>query len=239
LGSDSIDPKGISNSATAQATDRYPKCFRSCLIKGWYNLYTPLFRPDLFAMSTETPRIFAIRTPKQYLGATPEPQAFNPPSREWIEGKWYVTHSTLPLWKDKRNVNIEYELLPNNQIRDTTSYQAGSAGSKVKTLSGINTPPADNPGAFDWRGSGWLKIASSHWELLGYGDLEDGNRWLVTYFSKTLFTPAGLDIYSREKKGLSGPALEGIKESLAGLEAEELKKLVDEFFEVKHDEDEK
>ena len=149
-----------------------------------------------------------------------------------------MTQSTLPLWKDKRNVNIAYELLPQNQIKDTTTYQAQSANAKVKSLSGINTPPADNPGAFDWRGTGWLKIATSHWEVLGYGDLEDGNRWLVTYFSKTLFTPAGLDIYSRAKRGLSESELKSVQDALASLEAPELKKLVGEFFPIKHDDEE-
>lgn len=60
-------------------------------------------------------------------------------------------------------------------------------------------------------------IASSHWQLLGYnvkggssagagvegGEGEAGEEWVVTYFSKTLFTPAGLDVYARSGTSLS------------------------------------
>lgn len=53
-------------------------------------------------------------------------------------------------------------------------------------------------------------IASSKWQLLGYGppgagesaQAEDSPEWAVTFFEKTLFTPAGLDIYARTEQGL-------------------------------------
>lgn len=61
-------------------------------------------------------------------------------------------------------------------------------------------------------------IASSKWQLLGYnppgsGDSREGGgesegrkveeeEWAVTFFEKTIFTPAGLDIYARTGKGL-------------------------------------
>lgn len=78
-------------------------------------------------------------------------------------------------------------------------------------------------------------IASSHWEVLGYGDGEDGEQWVVTYFEKTLFTPAGLDVYSRRKEGLSGAILEGIKGALKGNESDVVRKLAENIFEVKSD----
>lgn len=54
-------------------------------------------------------------------------------------------------------------------------------------------------------------VASAHWQLLGYRLLPPSSvaaaasappgdpEWCCTYFSSTLFTPAGLDIYSRTK----------------------------------------
>ena len=78
-------------------------------------------------------------------------------------------------------------------------------------------------------------IASSHWEVLGYGDLEAGDQWAVTYFAKTLFTPAGVDVYSRKKEGLTESVLKSIKEALAGIENESVKKLAVEIFEVRRD----
>lgn len=80
-----------------------------------------------------------------------------------------------------------------------------------------------------------MKIASSHWEVLGWGDLEGGGQWAVTYFAKTLFTPAGIDIYSREKNGLPGEVVEGIKGALGGIEDKAVKKLAGEIYEVKRD----
>ena len=80
-----------------------------------------------------------------------------------------------------------------------------------------------------------LMIASSHWEVLGYGDLEDEHQWVVTYFAKTLFTPAGIDVYSRKKEGLPEAVLTTIKEAFAAIEHEPVQKLAEEMFEVKRD----
>ena len=68
--------------------------------------------------------------------------------------------------------------------------------------------------------------------MLGWGDLEGGEQWAVTYFAKTLFTPAGIDIYSRNKWGLSKDFVEEIKRALGGLEDEDVRKLAGKVFEV-------
>lgn len=88
-------------------------------------------------------------------------------------------------------------------------------------MKGIDTPAGD--GAWNWRGKGWLKIATSHWEVLGWG--EEGERWVVTWFASSLFTPAGLDIYSSRKEGLSRGLFERIEKALEGLEAKEIAEL--------------
>lgn len=179
----------------------------------------------------------SLRLPAVYAKETSTETSFNPPTAEWYSGTWYVTHSSLPLWKDKRNVTITYKLVdssPNNAglVDDTASYQTLSSD-KVKTVHGIDTPSAGNPGVFDWRGTGWLKVASSHWEFLGYGDLVDeDSSWMVTYFQKTLFTPAGIDVYSRKKEGVSEKALADIMQALQSLDHEEIRKLVDSIFKI-------
>jgi hypothetical protein len=83
--------------------------------------------------------------------------------------------------------------------------------------------------AYHWRGKGWLMIASSKWEILGYGD-EQG-----TYFAKTLFTPAGVDFYSRNGS-LKPETVEEIKSALARLDGD-VKTLAETVFEVKMDGD--
>ena len=105
-------------------------------------------------------------------------------------------------------------------------------------------------------------IAASHWEVLGWGgragvqsavgegtgastadswgdEVGDGGeesaregRWAVTYFAKTLFTPAGIDVYSRDPGGLGDEKVEQIKEALVKSEDEAVKKLADSLFEV-------
>lgn len=88
--------------------------------------------------------------------------------------------------------------------------------------------------AYHWRGKGWLMIASSKWEILGYGDEQGtGNKWVVTYFAKTLFTPAGVDFYSR-KGNLKSETVEEIKGALARLDGD-VKALAETVFEVKMD----
>ncbi|KAJ5367166.1 hypothetical protein N7541_001107 [Penicillium brevicompactum] len=160
-----------------------------------------------------------------------------PPSNDFITGCWHVTHSSLPLWKGKRNVNITYTLLPAQsgvqKIDDMVRYQAIDSD-KVKSVHGVDTPTPGNPGAWDWRGKGWLIIASSHWECLGHGVTEDGNQWIVTYFAKTLFTPAGIDIYSRNKEGLPQTTVDGILEALRGQGVKDISDLADAAFSVPH-----
>ena len=169
---------------------------------------------------------------------------FSPPRPAWLAGTWHVTHSTLPMWKSKRNVTITYEKLPpslpsiaqdeTDRLESTVAYQTLSS-EKAKTVKGIETSSGKDSGAYDWRGKGWLMIASSHWEVLGYGDLEGDKQWAVTYFAKTLFTPAGIDIYSRTKEGLPDVVIDGIKTALAAIDHEGMKILAKDLFVVRRD----
>jgi hypothetical protein len=140
------------------------------------------------------------------------------------------------MWKKNRNVTITYTPLPNNAdlIDDLVQYQPlNSTTSIQKKIEGIDTPDANVPAAYSWRGRGWLKIASSRWEVLGWGD-EDGG-WCVTYFQKTLFTPAGIDVYCRRKGGLSEDMLKRIKQELRAVDVTGVKKLSEELFEIQHE----
>lgn len=61
--------------------------------------------------------------------------------------------------------------------------------------------------SFVWTGKGLLRFSTSHWQFLAYGYDEHGDQsetaeqrkargpdWAVTYFTKTLFTPPGIDM---------------------------------------------
>ncbi|KAF2139132.1 uncharacterized protein K452DRAFT_210544, partial [Aplosporella prunicola CBS 121167] len=172
-----------------------------------------------------------------------------PPAPAWLAGTWHVTHSTLPMWRSKRNVRITYTPLPETsppQLDDLVEYQPQHSA-HVKTVRGVDKPAADGAGwAWDWRGRGWLVVATSRWEVLGFGDeavdsagvadaAVDGNSWAVTYFAKTLFTPAGIDVYSRRPGGVRPDTLHQIKTQLAGFEDEGMQRLARELFEVQGD----
>lgn len=79
-------------------------------------------------------------------------------------------------------------------------------------------------------------MATSDWEILGYGGEgkrgSEGEDWVVTYFAKTMFTPAGIDIYSRTKEGLEKAAVKRIIKALKESESEEIRGLARELFEV-------
>ncbi|EMD37489.1 hypothetical protein CERSUDRAFT_83232 [Gelatoporia subvermispora B] len=167
-------------------------------------------------------------------------------------GTWYVTHSTLPLWKSKKDVSINYTLRPRAstnqplQFDDVVQYRSASArpDSTPQRVIGVDSlhQPANNssrsesspahppPTHFKWRGKGWLMIASSRWQILGLGG-GDSSAWAVTFFEKTLFTPAGLDIYSRSSEGLLPSLLEDIVSKIQALGGD-VGRLAEQFFEV-------
>lgn len=160
---------------------------------------------------------------------------FTIPSIDFLNGTWHVTHSTLPMWKSNRNVRITYTPLPDapEKLDDLVEYQSLPEGSPSKSVHGIDKPNRTFPGSYDWRGKGWLKIASSHWEVLGYGEEEGG--WAVTYFAKTLFTPAGVDVYSREKGGVSEVLLQRIQDEMKKIEDGKLREMLDSMFAIKQE----
>ncbi|KAF2650459.1 hypothetical protein K491DRAFT_608757 [Lophiostoma macrostomum CBS 122681] len=198
-----------------------------------------------------------LRAPSSLPSASSTP-SIPRPALSWLSGTWHVTHSTLPMWKKNRNVRITYTPVSNTSpahIDDVVTYQPLSS-TKLKTVHGLDKPfsvPGTSDSvsktgtqnaegetyaslAYQWRGKGWLMIASSKWEILGYGDeAGTGNSWVVTYFAKTLFTPAGVDVYSR-KGQLAPTTLEDIKKALAELGGD-VAKLAKEVFEIKMDGD--
>ncbi|KAF2822883.1 hypothetical protein CC86DRAFT_73355 [Ophiobolus disseminans] len=194
-----------------------------------------------------------LRAPSSLPTTQPTP-TIPTPSLSFLSGPWHVTHSTLPMWKKNHNVIITYTPIPSStpaKIDDVVTYQP-LGSDKTKTIHGVDTPfdVSDTAGegngggsaeggnaegqaslGYNWRGKGWLAIATSKWEILGYGDEEGtGNSWVVTYFAKTLFTPAGVDFYSRKGR-LAPQTVEGIKEGLAAMGGD-VAKLVGEVFEV-------
>lgn len=118
------------------------------------------------------------------------------------------TASTLPLWKNRKNVTITYQPKeggnPASGFLDIVEFNNAKSDpdkppSKVVGVDENETPAAlessdsrleENAAKFKWRGKGLLAISSSKWQILGYFLAEDPARkdedWVVTYFGKTL-----------------------------------------------------
>jgi hypothetical protein len=176
------------------------------------------------------------------------PASFTLPTVEWLTETWHVTHSSLPMWKSKRNVRIKYTPLPpsskntppesTDRIDDLVSYQSLTS-TKLHTIAGIDSASSEaSRGEWDWRGKGLLKIASSHWEVLGWGEeAGTGNKWVVTCFAKTLFTPAGVDFYSAGRGGLQVDTVDAVKKGLAEMDDVDIRKMASDLFELTIDGD--
>ncbi|BGP19090.1 hypothetical protein JCM10213_006644 [Rhodosporidiobolus nylandii] len=156
-----------------------------------------------------------------------------------LMGQWCVVASTLPLWKNKRDVTITYTPIagePETTFDDLVrfSFSSSKLGSKqweVKGVDRLETDLQGNGARWKWRGKGLLKISTSHWQLLGYSlapsppaDAASSSppapEWAVTYFSSTLFTPAGLDIYTRTPTSLTNSQVAEVIQQLEGLGGE-------------------
>lgn len=61
-----------------------------------------------------------------------DPPDFSPPPLPWLAGTWYFTHSTLPIWKDKRNVRITYTVYNESDSTNGSSASSPSLSSFSK-----------------------------------------------------------------------------------------------------------
>lgn len=183
---------------------------------------------------------FTLRCPSIYTPSPAlDPPAIQPLSLEQHLGRWYITYTSSPDWRDKRNVLLTYSLLnatnqPNPPIDDLITYQNVSSA-RFQSVHGTDTPSKTDPWAWTWRGNGFLKIASSHWEILGHGKLEDCGQWMVVYAQKSIFSPASINVYTREKHGLPEAMLESIKATLADFGQDSLRALVESMYSVQQE----
>ncbi|WYZ37177.1 hypothetical protein EsH8_II_000683 [Colletotrichum jinshuiense] len=179
------------------------------------------------------PTDVTLRSPSKYV--TSPPPTFSAPPLDWLLRTWTVTHSTLAMWRDARNVRISYAALPAKpdgtaRVDDLVEYESNkTATGGVKSVKGVDTASkAGDTSTWDWRGKGWLFFVGSHWEVLGWGERQtaagETERWVVTWFAPTVFTKEGVDVYCDRREGLSE---EGYKEVLEGLKGLEAKDVVD------------
>lgn len=73
------------------------------------------------------------------------------------------------MWRKAKNVRITYKILPGELLDDTVESVPTQKSwmPQPREIKGVDTP--DGEGAWAWRGRGLLKVASSRWEVLGWG----------------------------------------------------------------------
>ncbi|KAK9778941.1 hypothetical protein SCAR479_04177 [Seiridium cardinale] len=153
-----------------------------------------------------------LHLPSRYLPESEESTLATPPLDLFCR-TWAVTHSTLSMWRSAKNVRITYKDLGDSKVDDLVEYEKKGSLKNVKGVDKLL-----GPGSWNWRGSGLLKLITSHWEVLGFGELATGERWMVIWFAKTLFTEEGVDVLTDEQAGLPEPALNTILDRLAKLD---------------------
>lgn len=129
-----------------------------------------------------------------------------------IVGSWFIVQTSLPLWLkgDKLNPTLNYTLIQSKgkeQLLDVVKY---TNNGKQKTITGYDTIDPTNPNAFSWRGKGWLSLFTSQCEIRL---IDPNGQWAVSWFSKTPFTPEGVDIISRTPT-LPAATIDAIKQAM-------------------------
>jgi|GEM_PF-991988 len=114
-----------------------------------------------------------------------------------LPGTWRIVATTFPMWLSEKRSNptFEYTLLSktaaNLTFSDDVSYHSTS-GTR-RHIRGVDTYNA-RTGAFTWRGNGLLKPLKSTWRIRAVGE-----GYAIIQFSRSLFTPSGVDIITQSE----------------------------------------
>jgi len=113
-------------------------------------------------------------------------------SGEELLGTWYIVRTTFPMWRDGKNSHpsLNYGRIEGDgsRLTDRVVYRRNG---KTRQIRGIDRQDPKLSCHFTWRGRGLLALLTSDWYVV---DLDQGAGVMAIYFSKTLFTPAGMDI---------------------------------------------
>lgn len=122
-----------------------------------------------------------------------DPGLAGPALAELLPGSWTVAATNFPMWVsgERRHPRFTYRLLSRTPLvlSDDVSYAEGGIDKHIR---GRDTLRGEG---FIWRGRGLLAVATSRWSVMGRS--EDGSV-LTIRFSRSLATPAGLDVIVRE-----------------------------------------
>lgn len=128
-----------------------------------------------------------------------------------LVGTWFIHSTNFPMWLkgDKVHPTFNYSLVAKKErvLLDEVNYLKNG---KEKTIVGFDTQDSKDTAVFVWRGKGLLHLLKSKWKV---ALLDNSGQWAVIWFSKTLFTPEGVDIISRTPS-LSPAVIDQIKSKM-------------------------
>ena len=113
-------------------------------------------------------------------------------------GTWFIIATNFPMWLkgDKLSPEFNYTLTERKGEQVLFDEVKYIKKRKPRSIKGYDHPDTKKENGFTWRGKGLLAIAKSNWEVRL---IDEKAGWAVIYFSKTIFTPEGVDIISRDK----------------------------------------
>lgn len=115
-----------------------------------------------------------------------------------IAGKWFVTQSNFPMWKKGRKTNPSFVYDPVLKKGDTVMIDKVHfmKNGREHTYLGIDYSLNKSNTSFIWKGKGALCFVKSKWEIVY---ISPSATWGIVHFEKTLFSPEGNDVISRNK----------------------------------------
>ena len=118
-------------------------------------------------------------------------------STDPMTGTWHIVASSLPFWAARSSPAVTYAPLPTGKVLDVLTW---SHHGRRRMLIGRDRPTEVG---YEWQGlSPLTRRARSRWRFVSSDQTaaDPADHWAVTSFDKTLFTPAGVDIYCRVRE---------------------------------------
>lgn len=123
-----------------------------------------------------------------------------------LEGTWFIVASDQPTWisGEKSSPALHYKVTGAEEgratLEDRVTFVESGAPSELR---GRDTQEAEGALSFTWRGTGALSLVSTSWRVM---HVAPDKSWAITFYEKTIATPAGVAIISRTP-ALTAPAL--------------------------------
>lgn len=147
-----------------------------------------------------------------------------------LVGTWYIVRTNFPMWLGGANSHptLNYARIEgagDDVLSDLVRYRRKGAD---KQIAGVDRQDPARSCHFTWRGNGLLRLLRSDWYVV---DLDREAQVAAIFFTKTLFTPAGLDVASTRAQ----PDAAAVAACLARLQAApSLRPHLDALVELQH-----